>query len=66
MQSWQGAGWILTGHVGPKAFQALHTANIRIGTGASGTVQETIQRYKRGELTVAEAADVLGGTKWAL
>ena len=62
----RGAGWILTGHVGPKAFQALHTANIRIGTGASGTVREAIQRYKNGEFTATEAADVLGGTKWAV
>ncbi len=62
----RGAGWILTGHVGPKAFQALNTASVRIGTGVSGTVRETIQRYKRGEFAVAQAADVLGGTKWAL
>ena len=62
----RGAGWVLTGHVGPKAFQALNTARIRIGTGASGTVRETIQRYKNGEFTAAETHDVQGGTKWAL
>jgi predicted Fe-Mo cluster-binding NifX family protein len=60
----QGARWILTGHVGPKAFQALSTAGISIGTGAAGTVRETVDRFKAGDFTPAEAADVQGGTKW--
>lgn len=59
-----GAQWILTGHVGPKAFQALSTAGVAIGTGAAGTVRETIERFRKGEFTPAEAADVQGGTKW--
>jgi predicted Fe-Mo cluster-binding NifX family protein len=60
----QGARWILTGHVGPKAFQALSTAGISIGTGAQGTVRETVDRFKAGGFTPADTADVQGGTKW--
>ena len=61
----KGAQWILTGHVGPKAYQALSTAGVSIGTGAAGTVRETIDRFREGEFTPAEAADVQGGTKWS-
>ena len=60
----QGAQWILTGHVGPKAFQALSMAGISIGTGAAGTVRETVDRFRAGEFAPAEAADVQRGTKW--
>lgn len=44
-----GAEWVLTGHVGPKAFHALSTARIRIETVTSGTVRETILRFKNEE-----------------
>lgn len=60
----QGAQWILTGHVGPKAFQVLCTAGISIGTGAAGTVRETVERFKTGGFKPAESADVRGGSKW--
>jgi predicted Fe-Mo cluster-binding NifX family protein len=60
----QGAQWILTGHVGPKAFQALNTAGISIGTGAAGTVRETVERFRAGGFEPADAADVKGGMKW--
>lgn len=60
----RGTRWILTGHVGPKAFQALTAAGISIGTGAAGTVKETVERFKSGGFTPAEGADVQGGAKW--
>lgn len=61
--SQRGAEWVLTGHVGPKAFQALNTASVNIGTGATGTVRETLERYKKGDFLPVETADVQGGRK---
>lgn len=44
---------VITGNCGPKAFKALQAAGIQIALGASGTVQETYERWKRGELEYA-------------
>lgn len=46
----EGAKVVITGSVGPNAFQVLSQAGIEVITGASGTVRETIQRYKTGQL----------------
>jgi predicted Fe-Mo cluster-binding NifX family protein len=46
----KGANVLITGNVGPNAFQALASAGIKIVVGASGTVREVIEKYKRGEL----------------
>jgi predicted Fe-Mo cluster-binding NifX family protein len=51
---------VLTGNVGPNAFQALSSAGIKIVTGASGTVREVIERYKRGELKETSTPTVRG------
>jgi predicted Fe-Mo cluster-binding NifX family protein len=42
------AAAVITGNVGPNAFQTLRAAGIEVFTGASGTVKETIARYKKG------------------
>jgi predicted Fe-Mo cluster-binding NifX family protein len=46
----KGAEVVITGNVGPNAFQTLRAANIKIYQIASGTVKETLAKYKDGEL----------------
>jgi predicted Fe-Mo cluster-binding NifX family protein len=56
----KGTKVLMTGNVGPNAFQALSAAGIRIVTGASGTVREVVEKYKRGELSETGAPTVRG------
>ena len=49
---------VLTGNVGPNAFQTLQAASIAVITGASGTVKEAIDRYKKGELKSTQGPSV--------
>ena len=42
-----GAEVVLTGHCGPKAFAALTAGGIRIVEGATGTVADALEKYKR-------------------
>jgi predicted Fe-Mo cluster-binding NifX family protein len=49
---------VLTGNVGPNAFQTLKAAGIDIFTGVSGKVNDAIQRFTRGELTSVAGATV--------
>jgi predicted Fe-Mo cluster-binding NifX family protein len=51
----KGVKAVITGNVGPNAFQALSAAGIKIITGAYGTVREVIEKYKRGELKEASS-----------
>jgi len=52
---------VLTGHVGPKAFQGLNAARITIGQGLEGvTAREAVNRYKAGQVQVAEAPSKSG------
>ena len=49
---------LITGNVGPKAFQALSAAGINIITGASGKVRAVIEKYKQGLFSETNAATV--------
>lgn len=55
-----GAEAVLTGHCGPKAFKALSAADVKIYVDLQGTVREAIEAFNKGQLTVAETADVQG------
>lgn len=54
----KGVEAILTGNIGPNAFQVLQAAGIKVITGVSGKVREAIEEYKRGELKSAESSNV--------
>ncbi|MHA1713368.1 MAG: NifB/NifX family molybdenum-iron cluster-binding protein [Candidatus Ranarchaeia archaeon] len=50
---------VLTGNIGPKAFQALSAAGIKVYTNVTGTVKEALKKIEKGEL----GRDDLAGTK---
>ena len=51
----KGAGAMLTGIVGPKAFSALRAANVKVYEGASGadSVKGSVEKFNRGEYSEA-------------
>jgi predicted DNA-binding protein (UPF0251 family)/predicted Fe-Mo cluster-binding NifX family protein len=58
-----GVGVVLTGYVGPKAFQALAAAGIRVGQNLENvSVREAIMKYKNGEVTLAQGPNRAAGS----
>ena len=55
-----GAEAVITGHCGPKAFQTLTAAGIKVIVGVEGTVKEALEKYKGGELKPTNNPDVQG------
>lgn len=53
---------LITGHCGPKAYQALKAAGVEVFVAAGGTVDEVLSRFQEGKLSPAPAADV--GGRW--
>jgi len=50
---------VLTGNVGPNAWQALSAAGIQVFAGAAGgTVRNAVENWKNGKLTALEQANV--------
>lgn len=42
---------VLTGHLGPNAYQALTASGIQVFTGLVGTVREAVEQFRAGRLT---------------
>jgi len=53
-----GAGILITGHCGPKAFRVLTAANVRVYNTEAKTVSEALALYRSGKLKSASSADV--------
>jgi len=55
-----GAGALVSGHCGPKAFRVLSAAGVKIYPCAAATVGEALEQYVAGALAEADAPDVEG------
>jgi len=55
-----GAEVVLTGHVGPKAFDTLRAGGVRVFSGVTGTVADAVAAFQAGRLPATEAPDVQG------
>jgi predicted Fe-Mo cluster-binding NifX family protein len=54
----KGANVVITGNVGPNASRTLNAAGVDVIVGVSGPIREAIERYKRGELSPTDQANV--------
>lgn len=52
-----GAEALLTGHCGPKAFQALNAAGVSIFSGVEGRVLDAVQAWRDGRLAELKSPD---------
>ncbi len=55
-----GADLVITGNVGPNAFNVLNSAGVKIYLTSGLTVQEAIEKYKKGELENVSSNTVEG------
>lgn len=55
-----GVSAVISGQIGPKAFSALQAAEIKIYTGAQGSVREAVEDLKNGKLQSQDQASVEG------
>lgn len=52
-----GAVVLLSGHCGPKAFDVLTAAKVQIYSGVTGTVEEALAAWRRGDLELLSSPD---------
>ena len=55
-----GAKAVITGNVGPNAYQTLNVAGIDVYLSKSGTVKEAVEEFKSGKLVKSTGANVEG------
>jgi predicted Fe-Mo cluster-binding NifX family protein len=53
-----GAQAVLTGNCGPNAERTLTAGSVKLFTGATGTVAEALEQFKKGKLTEASGPNV--------
>ncbi len=58
-----GAGALVTGHCGPKAYRVLQAAGVQVFTSTAPTIADALQAYRSGSLQPLAGADVQG--HWA-
>ncbi len=53
-----GAGVVLSGYVGPKAFAALTAAGVKVGQNCENmTVRQAVEKYRKGQIPLADKPD---------
>ena len=51
---------LITGNVGPNAYETLHAAGVEIYSGENGRILDLIDRFVRGELKKSDSSNVNG------
>ena len=54
----KGVAAVLTGNCGPNAYRTLEAAGIKVVTDADGTVRESVERFKSGDMSAAAGPNV--------